>query len=96
MVTGRQCFPESRSLITFARVKPDIAVYQLIVAAAHAGGGHFERSVLSGQCAPVRFSVTTPAMISPTPTTFVTDIGEPRNSTAISTIRAVPIADHSA
>jgi hypothetical protein len=49
MVTGRQCFPESRSLITFARVKPDIAVYQLIVAAAHAGGGHFERSVRARQ-----------------------------------------------
>lgn len=49
-----------------------------------------------GQWAPERFSVTTPAMIRPTPTTLATDRGEPRNSTAISTIAAVPIADHSA
>ncbi len=48
------------------------------------------------QWAPERFSVTTPAMIRPTPTTLATDRGEPRNSTAISTIAAVPIADHSA
>ena len=40
--------------------------------------------------------MTTPAMISPTPTTFATDIGEPRNSTAMSTMAAVPIADHNA
>ena len=46
--------------------------------------------------APARFNVTTPAMIRPTPTTLATDIEEPRNSTAISTIAAVPIADHNA
>ncbi|CKT14108.1 Uncharacterised protein [Mycobacterium tuberculosis] len=49
-----------------------------------------------GQWAPARFNVTTPTTIRPTPTTFITDIGEPRNSTATSTMAAVPIADHSA
>ncbi|ETZ56465.1 hypothetical protein L838_0675 [Mycobacterium avium MAV_120709_2344] len=57
---------------------------------------HLRPGAGPGQCAPVRFSVTTPATISPTPTTLVTDIGEPRNSTAISTISAVPMADHNA
>jgi hypothetical protein len=45
-----------------------------------------------GQCTPPRFSASTPA----TPTIFAGDNGEPRNSTAISTMAAVPIADHNA
>jgi hypothetical protein len=54
------------------------------------------RDRVPGQWAPARFNVTTPTIISPTPTTFATDIGEPRNNTAMSTMAAVPIADHSA
>src|SRR5271166_2969014 len=49
-----------------------------------------------GQCAPAMFSVRTPMTISPTPTIFATVIGEPRNSTAMKTMAAVPMADHSA
>lgn len=48
------------------------------------------------QWAPPSWSVTTPATISPTPATLAADNGEPRNSTAIRTIAAVPMADHRA
>lgn len=49
-----------------------------------------------GQWASARFNVITPTIISATPTTFATDTGESRNSTAISTMAAVPMADHNA
>src|SRR5690349_6601599 len=49
-----------------------------------------------GQWAPAMFSVTTPPITSAMPTTLPSDIGEPRNTTAITTIAVVPSADHSA
>ncbi len=81
----RSCWPIARTATTWHR--------------AGAGSGSdcsIGPKSSSRQWVPDRFNVITPTTISPMPTTFATEIGEPRNSTAISTMAAVPIADHNA